>query len=67
MKATFTTELLARAIRRFGSTAELARALRVPERTLEHWVSGRCRMPERALAWLVEFLADDERDDRVVH
>ena len=67
MKATFTTELLARAMRRFGGTAELAQALRVPERTLEHWMSGRCRMPERALVWLVDFLADDATDDRVVH
>ena len=67
MKATFTTELLARALRRFGVTAELAQALRVPESTLEHWVSGRCRMPERALGWLVEILAGDQKDDRVIH
>lgn len=67
MKATFTTDLLARAIRRFGSQAELAQALRVPESTLGHWMSGRCRMPERALVWLVEFLAEEDSGERVVH
>jgi hypothetical protein len=67
MKATFTTDLLARAMRRFGSEAELAQALRVPASTLGHWMSGRCRMPERAVVWLVEFLDEDEAGDRVVH
>ena len=67
MKATFTTDLLARAMRRFGSETELAQALRVPESTLAHWMSGRCRMPERAVVWLVDFLADDDAGERVVH
>ena len=67
MKATFTTDLLARAMRRFADQAELAQALHVPESTLGHWMSGRCRMPERAVVWLVDFLADDDVGGRVVH
>jgi len=60
VKDTLYTQTLARAAEAEGGTAALAGVLRVPERTLERWMSGRAQMPLRAFLKALERLTVHE-------
>ncbi|HZD21282.1 MAG TPA: hypothetical protein VE325_11475 [Burkholderiales bacterium] len=60
MKETLYTETLARAAQAEGGSAALASMLRVPEKTLERWMSGRAQTPVRAFIKVLERLAAHE-------
>jgi hypothetical protein len=59
---TIYTRTLARAAQAEGSTSALAQVLRVPERTLERWMSGRAQMPVRAFVQALERLTQHENN-----
>jgi hypothetical protein len=61
MATTPFTEALARAAQLHESTQALANELRVPEKTLLRWMSGRAHIPVRALHHLISLLVAHEQ------
>jgi hypothetical protein len=55
------TRALAQAIEMHGSTQALAFELRVPENTLQRWISGRAQMPLQAFHRAVALLTAHEQ------
>jgi len=60
VKDSLYTQTLARAAQAEGGIAPLAALLRVPEKTLERWMSGRAQMPVRAFLKALERLTAHE-------
>jgi hypothetical protein len=60
MKETVCTQALKRAAEAEGGSAALAQVLRVPQGTLERWISGRAQTPLRAFLKVLERLASHE-------
>jgi hypothetical protein len=63
---TIHTRILARAAEAEGGKQALAHLLRVPENTLERWMSGRAQMPLQAFLKLLEILTQHEARGHLV-
>ena len=62
VKDSLYTQTLARAAQAEGGIAPLAALLRVPEKTLERWMSGRAQTPVRAFLKALERLSAHEEN-----